>query len=80
VLKYGFQFRKTDLKEEIVHSSIENVIERLRVTVDRAEDPLSAVIQGVDEGWEVCLLKFATDMIQKSAPGNVDEWRKRGLF
>jgi hypothetical protein len=80
VLKYGFQFRKTDLKEEIVHSSIENVIERLRISVDRAEDPLSAVIHGVDEGWEVCLLKFATDMIQRSAPGNVDEWRKRGLF
>jgi hypothetical protein len=34
----------------------------------------------VDEGWEVCLLKFATDMIQRSAAGNVNEWRKRGLL
>jgi len=28
----------------------------------------------------VCLLKFATDMIQRSAAGNVNEWRKRGLL
>lgn len=80
VLKYGFQFRKTDLQEEIVHSPLEQVVKRLRERVDRSEDPLSAVIQGVDEGWEVCLLKFATDMIQRSAPGNVDEWRRRGLI
>ena len=25
------------------------------------EEPLSAVIQGVDEAWEVCLLKFTID-------------------
>lgn len=80
VLKYGFQFRKTDLQQEIVHSPMEEVVNRLRERVDRSEDPLSAVIQGVDEGWEVCLLKFATDMIQRSAPGNMDEWRRRGLL
>ena len=80
VLKYGFQFRKTDLQQEIVHSPMEEVVNRLRERVDRSEDPLSAVIQGVDEGWEVCLLKFATDMIQRSAAGNVDEWKRRGLL
>lgn len=80
VLKYGFQFRKTDLQEEIVHSPVEQVVDRLRERVDRSEDPLSAIIHGVDDGWEVCLLKFATDMIQHSAPGNMDEWRRRGLL
>ena len=80
VLKYGFQFRKTDLQQEVVHSPMEEVVNRLRERVDRSEDPLSAVIQGVDEGWEVCLLKFATDMIQRSAPENMDEWRRRGLL
>jgi hypothetical protein len=80
VLKYGFQFRKTDLQEEVVHTSMEEVVDKLRSRVDDSEDPLSAVIQGVDEGWEVCLLKFATDMIQRSAAGNMDEWRRRGLI
>ena len=80
VMKYGFQFRKTDVQEEVVHSPLEDVIGRLREKVDRAEDPLCTIIHGVDEGWEVSLLKFATDMIEKSAPGNLDEWRRRGLL
>ena len=80
VMRYGFQFRKTDMQEAIVTGSVDDVVSRLRERVDRSEDPLSTVIHGVDEGWEVCLLKFATDMIQKSAAGNVDEWRRRGLI
>ena len=80
VLKYGFQFRKTDVTENIVHNGVEEVLGQLGQAVDRSEDPLRAIIRGVDEGWEVCLLKFATDMIQESAGRNVDDFRKRGLF
>ena len=40
----------------------------------------TAVIQGVDEGWEICLLKFAADMIQESSGGNLGDFRKRGLL
>jgi hypothetical protein len=80
VLKYGFQFRKTHVCERVVQSSLEEVVARLEETVDRSEDPLSAIIQGVDEGWEVCLLKFAIDLIQSSAPRNADDFRRRGLF
>jgi hypothetical protein len=68
------------VQEAIVRSPVDSVVQRLLERVDRMEDPLSAVIHGVDEGWEVCLLKFATDMIQRSAPGNMDEWRWRGLL
>jgi hypothetical protein len=80
VLKYGIQFRKTDLTEQIVHSPLPDVLGRLNETVDRAEDPLSAIIHGVDEGWEVCLLKFATDLIQESSSDNVQDFRRRGLL
>jgi hypothetical protein len=80
ILKYGFQLRKTDMTENVVHSHVEDVLGRLREEVDRSEDPLSAIIHGVDEGWEVCLLKFAADLIQESAGRNVDDLRKRGLF
>ena len=80
VLRYGFQFRKTMVSERTVQSRVEDVVARLEETVDRLEDPCSAIIQGVDEGWEVCLLKFAIDLIQSSAPGNADDFRRRGLF
>jgi hypothetical protein len=80
VLKYGFQFRKTNVTEQIVHSPLPDVIARLREEVDRNEDSLSAIIQGVDEGWEVSLLKFATDMIQSSSGDNLGDLRRRGLL
>jgi len=80
ILKYGFQFRKTDVTESLVHSPLKDVLGRLDEEVKQREDPLSTIIQGVDEGWEVCLLKFATDMIQSSAPENLGEWKRRGLL
>jgi hypothetical protein len=80
ILKYGFQFRKTDVTEEIVHASMEEVVGRVCASVKEADEPLSAVIQGVDEAWEVCLLKFSMDLIQQSSGGNLGEFRKRGLL
>lgn len=80
MLKYGFQFRKTELTESLVHCSVEEMLGRLNDEVDRSEDPMSAIIRGVDEGWEVCLLKFATDMIESSAPENLGDWKRRGLI
>jgi len=80
ILKYGFHFKKTAISEETVHCPIEDVLGRLKEEVDRRADPMSAIIQGVDEGWEVCLLKFAADMIQQSAPNNLGDWKRRGLI
>lgn len=79
-LKYGFAFRKTDMSEQVIHSPMEQVLDRVRKRVESDQEPLSAIIQGVDDGWEVCLLKFATDMIQKSAGGNLGDLRNRGLL
>ena len=79
-LKYGFQFRKTDIKEAIVYSSVEETLDRVRLNVTESEEPLSAILTGVDDAWEVCLLKFTMDLIQQSAGGNFGDFRKRGLL
>lgn len=79
-LKYGFSFRKTDISEEIVHSPKADVIGRLEEELSRRDEPMSALIEGVDDTWEVCILKFTVDLIQRSADGNVNEWKQRGLL
>jgi len=79
-MKYGFQFRKMDVVESIVHSPVEEVIARVRDQISTAEEPLSAIIHGVDDAWEVCLLKFTVDLIQQSAGGNANDFRRRGLL
>jgi hypothetical protein len=80
VLRYGFQFRKTNVAEETIRDSIDAVVARTKRRVENAEEPLSAIIQGVDDAWEVCLLKFTIDMIERSAGGNLGDFRKRGLI
>jgi hypothetical protein len=79
VLRYGFQFRKTDVVENRVRDTMEAVIERTRRQVEHSEEPLSAVIQGVDDAWEVCLLKFTIDLIERSSGNNLGDFRRRGL-
>ena len=79
VLRYGFQFRKTDLSEQTFRDSMDAVINRTKRKVETANEPLSAVIQGVDDAWEVCLLKFTIDLVERSSGGNLGDFRKRGL-
>jgi hypothetical protein len=80
LLKYGFQFRKSGVVENIVHSPVEQVVERVREQVTAAREPATAIIQGVDDAWEVCLLKFTMELVQQSAGGNMGDFRKRGLI
>jgi hypothetical protein len=80
ILRYGFQFRKTDLSEQVVREPMENALERLQKQIGTGDDPFAALIAGVDDAWEVCLLKFSMEMIQRSAGGNVQEWKRRGLI
>lgn len=80
VLRYGFQFRKTDLNERTFRDSIDAVINRTRRKVESGNELLTAVIQGVDDAWEVCLLKFTIDLVERSSGNNLGEFRKRGLI
>jgi hypothetical protein len=80
VLRYGFQFRKTDLSERTLSDSIETVISRTRRQVENKNEALSAIIQGVDDAWEVCLLKFTIDLVERSSGSNLGDFRKRGLL
>ena len=82
VLKYGFQFRRSEVRESLLHDSFAAVSERVReqVAAEQEHEPLSAVLQGVEDAWEVCLLKFTLDLVQGSAPGNVGDFRRRGLL
>ena len=79
VLRYGFQFRKTDVTERTVRDNIASVVAQTKAKVERTDDPLSAIIQGVDDAWEICLLKFTIDLIERSSGGNLDDFRRRGF-
>jgi len=79
-LRYGFSLRKTDFSESILRESKDDLIDRLTQQLRSDDDPMDTLIEGVDEGWEVCLMKFTMDLIQRSAGSNLAEWKRRGLL
>lgn len=79
-LKYGFYIRRREIKMHEVYEPFEAVVARVAEQVKQKRDPFSAVVAGVDDSWEVCLLKFMMDLISSSGPGNVDDFRRRGLL
>ena len=80
MLKYGFQIHKNDLSENLVHNSVKAVLERVKSQVPVGELGSSVVIHGVDEAWEICLLKITVEMIQQSAGGNLRDFQQKGLL
>jgi hypothetical protein len=79
-LKYGFRVSKSDIRSYDVHESLGNVTGRLKDELQLKNEPLTALLTGVDDGWEVCLLKFMVDMITASLPGNLGDFRERGML
>jgi hypothetical protein len=77
-LRYGFQFRRGEVTEHTTHEPLASVVDRTRTHATLGEQ--TAVIHGVDDAWEVCLLKFTIDLIERSARQNFGDFRQRGLL
>ena len=67
ILKYGFRLRRDGGVSEVVHGTLDEVLDRVTHRIQRGSNPLAAVVRGVDEPWEVCLVKLAADLVQRSA-------------
>ncbi len=80
ILRYGFTLKKTDLSEQLFKEPKEEFLLKLEEELRREDDPLNVLIEGIDDAWEVCLMKFTMDMIQRSSGENVAEWKRRGLI
>ncbi len=79
-LRYGFRFRSGQVQEEILHESMDNVRDRVLEEARRAGNPARAVIEGVDDAWEVSVFKFAFELIRQSWAINRFDFHRRGLL
>ena len=80
MLQYGFVISKQEGNEEVVTDNIISVIERVEKDVRQKDDPLAAIVAGVDSPWEVSLLKMMVEVSGQSFPGNVREMERHNLF
>lgn len=79
-LQYGFRVKKSNIRVYEVNEPIEHVTGKVKEEVDEKNDPLAAILTGVDDGWEVCLLKFMMEMASTSGEKNIRELRQNGLI
>ena len=76
IMQYGFSIYKQEIKEYFITDNIDNVVERVKKEKEKENDPLSAILIGVNSPWEVCLLKLVVDLVQKSAQGNFNQLKQ----
>jgi hypothetical protein len=64
----------------IVSDGLDVVAGRLNERINNEGDRLAAVIKGVDELWDVSLLKFIRELTEGSLRSNLAELGRRGLL
>ncbi len=79
-VQYGLHFSKEEYGEEVVGGQIAEISAQVRKDAEARDAGLCGVIVGVDDLWEVSLLKFAWDLIRSSAPRNIRDLSRRGLL
>lgn len=79
-LQYGFRFKRGAVNEELVIDSIESVRTRVLDDIRRTGNPSLAIIEGVDDAWEISILKFSFEMILRSHEINAFDLKRKGLI
>ncbi|MBA7561812.1 hypothetical protein ES708_03455 [subsurface metagenome] len=76
-----FYTYKNEPKElNIVSDSLPSVVEKLNDEIDRRGDPLTSIIKGQDELWDVSLIKFIYEITRSSLRDNISQMEARGLL
>jgi hypothetical protein len=77
-LFYGYKNEPKELN--IVSSGMNSVVRNLDEKIDKEGNQLATIIKGIDELWDVSLLKFIFDMTRYSVGSNLSELGRRGLL
>jgi hypothetical protein len=80
ILQYGFTIRKQEISEHVITEALQAVVERVARDVRGRDDPLAAVVVGVEQPWEVSLLKLMVEVSGHSLPGNIRELERHRLM
>ena len=65
---------------DVVSEPVKQVIDNLSSRIEEQQNPLSTIIKGVEELWDVSLLMFIYELTSKSVRTNMAELNRRGLL
>jgi hypothetical protein len=64
----------------VISEPIKQVLDKLSSQIEEQHKPLSTVIKGVEELWDVSLLMFIYEITNKSVRTNMAEFNRRGFL
>ncbi|UCC90917.1 MAG: hypothetical protein JSW24_01795 [Dehalococcoidia bacterium] len=75
-----YSYRNEPKELTIVSDDLLSVVNKLNAEIDKRADPLTSIIKGEDELWDVSLLKFIYEMTKSSLRDNLLQLGARGLL
>jgi len=75
-----YSYRNEPKELNIVSDSLTSVVDRLNADIDQRGDPMTTIIKGEDELWDVSLMKFIYDMTRGSVGDNLRQLGSRGML
>jgi len=75
-----YQYRNESKDMDIVSGNPSEIARRISADLEQRKEDMSVVMVGVDELWDMALLKFIYEFTSSSAPGNVQDFNSRGLL
>ncbi len=78
ILQYGYCLKTDNFSEQIVTDSLAAVTERVKSAVIESRDGFAAVLQGVDDPWDVALIELWRREVERSAGKNIRELGEKG--
>lgn len=80
ILQYGYRLKQESFSEHVLTADKQDVVKRVEREVKAGDNPLTAVLVGVDDPWDVCLIKLFWEIVQSSAHTNVQQLAQRHMF
>lgn len=75
-----YKYKNEMLDMNILSSPLDSIVNNLTVKIDREENRMAAIIKGIDELWDVSLMKFIHDLTRNSVRSNVMELGAKRLL
>jgi hypothetical protein len=75
-----YTYRNKPGQLNIVADKLLAVVDRLNTEIDKRNDPLTSIIKGEDELWDVSLMKFIYEVARSSLQDNLSQLSARGLL
>ncbi len=75
-----YRYKNEPKGMNVVSEPIKQVISKLSGQIEEEHNPLSTIIKGVEETWDVSLLMFIYELTSRSVHTNVAEFGRRGFL